>query len=635
MEEENIKTMAKQQKSSYFTMKPYSLHSTIKTPRSTAPNVLSENNRTSCSANVIRNGVDKHKVLKRVPDMIKKSLKDLRANNKENHQQKVNSIIAKCRSKDHSLAERTESNHKSQRHSQLADMSQSLDIKHLLNGRRGSENKLKVSPGNSHKVSAKPNSHLVPNIHELPIKEDIDNSFSSHQVEEDIDINKMVSETPANIEQNLDDRNIEVEITNVPKPVINQLTNGNIASKVSLDTSVLDSFLNNQPVEQDVSDIIPKKLGLNLAEETFLSADTHKNKSILAETSRNHTFMTAKTDVSANDQLTYNLKTRMVSDFGHTNTGSEVVPHNPKSNNEVKIVSANTNRGSFRNYNEDRISIVLNIKGKNDSKYNYFGVFDGHAGNNCSEFLKDTLHKYIIPQKNLFEDFEANISKTFRIVDELFKETAVPNKDKSGSCALTMFSNKSEIFFANVGDSRAIASLRNGREVRQLTIDHKPENPSEKERVFENGGYFYATNTVILKENERKTINGPLRVFPGRLTTTRSFGDFEAKLPQCGGLEGVVISEPEFSSYETDDFDFIILGCDGLYENITNEEIMGFVHKELNLLRKKKKPLTKLFSDSLAKKIVDFVIENGSSDNVSAVLVFFDKFVNTFEGEIH
>jgi len=278
---------------------------------------------------------------------------------------------------------------------------------------------------------------------------------------------------------------------------------------------------------------------------------------------------------------------------------------------------------------------VLNIKTKNDEKYSYFGVFDGHAGAACSEFLKDTLHKYIIAQKNLFDGFEHNISKTFKVVDELFKETALTQRDRSGSCALTMFFNKGQVHFANVGDSRAIASYNNGESFKQLTVDHKPENADEKERVFNNGGYFYATNTFVLKRDGQKMINGPLRVFPGKLTTTRSFGDFEAKLPQLGGVPGVVTSVPEFSAFNADEMDFVILGCDGLYENITNDEIMAFMHGELNLLRESGKPLTRAVSDSLSRKLVEFVIDHGSSDNVSAVVIFFDKFVNSFEQEIN
>ena len=40
-------------------------------------------------------------------------------------------------------------------------------------------------------------------------------------------------------------------------------------------------------------------------------------------------------------------------------------------------------------------------------------------------------------------------------------------------------------------------------------------------------------------------IYGPFRVFPGRLSVSRTFGDIEAKLEKFGGNPNVVISKPE------------------------------------------------------------------------------------------
>lgn len=70
-----------------------------------------------------------------------------------------------------------------------------------------------------------------------------------------------------------------------------------------------------------------------------------------------------------------------------------------KRNGFVGGYSANTFQGLVRNYNEDRVSIILNITRPEAPdkwpKCSYFAVFDGHGGSLCSDFLRDHLHKYV------------------------------------------------------------------------------------------------------------------------------------------------------------------------------------------------------------------------------------------------
>ena len=95
------------------------------------------------------------------------------------------------------------------------------------------------------------------------------------------------------------------------------------------------------------------------------------------------------------------------------------------------------------------------------------------------------------------------------------------------------------MYVANVGDSRAIMSLRNGEMVNELSIDHKASDDFEQKRIYEAGGKIYQTklqnsnpNIKILYEGEEHSfILGPHRVMPGRLSVTRTFGDLEAKIP--------------------------------------------------------------------------------------------------------
>lgn len=140
--------------------------------------------------------------------------------------------------------------------------------------------------------------------------------------------------------------------------------------------------------------------------------------------------------------------------------------------------------------------------------------------------------------------------------------------DRSGSCAIVILIVGETCYSANVGDSRAIISINGGQIVMPLSRDHKPSDIKEYQRITKAGGQVYQTTTAQLVENDpnkgkgsaSKTqsgkkvapdapdpeyIIGPIRVLPGRLSVSRTFGDPEAKLAYRGGNMNVVKAEPE------------------------------------------------------------------------------------------
>ena len=68
---------------------------------------------------------------------------------------------------------------------------------------------------------------------------------------------------------------------------------------------------------------------------------------------------------------------------------------------------------------------------------------------------------------------------------------------------------------------------------------------------------------------------GPHRVFPGSLSVSRTIGDAAAKLSFLGGNPKVVIPEPDIYCFDLDkeDIDFIILGCDGIYDQLSSQDV--------------------------------------------------------------
>jgi protein phosphatase 2C family protein 2/3 len=64
---------------------------------------------------------------------------------------------------------------------------------------------------------------------------------------------------------------------------------------------------------------------------------------------------------------------------------------------------------------------------------------------------------------------------------------------------------------------------------------------------------------------------GPFRVFPGRLSVSRTFGDIEGKKTKYGGNPRVVIATPDVKVFKVEDnYDFLVLACDGIFDKMTN-----------------------------------------------------------------
>ena len=266
----------------------------------------------------------------------------------------------------------------------------------------------------------------------------------------------------------------------------------------------------------------------------------------------------------------------------------------------IKAYGANTYQGLVRNYNEDRVSIIINMtkpenyKKKVWPKISFFGIYDGHGGAKCADFLRDFLHKIIFSNENFPENIEKCLKNSFLRAENEFLYKIASDKstgnvlDRSGSCGIILIIVDTKIYIANVGDSRAIMSLNNGKEYKIITKDHKPSNEEEKKRIIQGGGEVYQTqtpiNNMISTENEvnndinlnNQILIGPFRVLPGRLSVSRTIGDIEAKLIQYGGNPQVIIPLPDVYVFDLkkNDIDFIVLGCDGIFDQLSNKEIL-------------------------------------------------------------
>lgn len=71
---------------------------------------------------------------------------------------------------------------------------------------------------------------------------------------------------------------------------------------------------------------------------------------------------------------------------------------------------------------------------------------------------------------------------------------------------------------------------------------------------------------------------GPLRIFPGRLSVSRAFGDIEAKRRKFGGNHLVLTAQPEIKQIKiNDEYDFVLLGCDGIFDKLNDTQVIKAV----------------------------------------------------------
>lgn len=120
-----------------------------------------------------------------------------------------------------------------------------------------------------------------------------------------------------------------------------------------------------------------------------------------------------------------------------------------------------------------------------------------------------------------------------------------------------------------------------------MTRDHKPDDEMEKNRIQAAGGKIYRTQTfakAAQHPGEKDLyVQGPLRVFPGRLSVSKTFGDIEAKRPRYGGNPNVIVCEPDIKCFKIqDNFDYIMIGCDGIFERLNNRDCIDAVWERIN-----------------------------------------------------
>ena len=260
-----------------------------------------------------------------------------------------------------------------------------------------------------------------------------------------------------------------------------------------------------------------------------------------------------------------------------------------------------------RDENEDKHKFIENIDNKNSNmnNINFYAIYDGHGGKEVSTYLEKHLHKYFflsnIDNNNTIK-LKHHIKNVYNHIQNKLNIQHRNFSYKIGSTALVTIMSKdkhdnTQLYIINLGDCRAVLCNKNLKAI-PLSKDHKPNSLDERKRIGKLGGKIYYDGYDWRIET---------------LSVSRAFGDIDSK-PYISHL-------PEIYKLKLNNLDkFIVLGCDGLWDVMDNQEVVDFV---LSNMPSKLQHNNNNNNTNISKKLGEYAIQKGSTDNVSVLFKFF------------
>jgi len=254
----------------------------------------------------------------------------------------------------------------------------------------------------------------------------------------------------------------------------------------------------------------------------------------------------------------------------------------------------------------------------------FAACFDGHGGNAVSAYLRDNmyeLYRNFVKQKHWEEEetyrtpsVACHVAALRGALKEIDRRVLLNDRiNTQGSTAVAVVVHVGEngqrtLLSANVGDSRAI--LSRDKKAVNLTRDHKPNDVKERERILALG-----------EEVKWDPLGHVHRV--RNLSLSRAIGDSYAK-PVVSGVPEI----QHFPLIEDESNDFILLASDGLWDVMTSQEVVDFIHETMQediktaSQQQDTTSLNHLLRRTMARRVAKEAIIRGSGDNVCVVMVW-------------
>lgn len=230
----------------------------------------------------------------------------------------------------------------------------------------------------------------------------------------------------------------------------------------------------------------------------------------------------------------------------------------------------------------------------------FFGVYDGHSGAEVAEMAATMIPQFVANERSCQEGnyIEAMRSGIIKADDEICSIARKENIASGATLATCMIVGET-LYVSNLGDSEIVLGQKkddspSSYNAMVISSKHKPTDDKERDRIVSAGGLVF-----------RGRVNG-------RLAVSRALGDVEFKYPKTKG--NYISNEPYVNSLHLNEsHSFLILACDGLWDKVSYQEAVDFVHEH----RVKGKT-----AEEISLGLCQLTLDKGSKDNVTVIVVF-------------
>ena len=263
-------------------------------------------------------------------------------------------------------------------------------------------------------------------------------------------------------------------------------------------------------------------------------------------------------------------------------------PANNENNNIIKIEDIFFEKGGKQNASLNPLAKFEEVYDKKELNIDFKNINKDETDINAKDINKLELNI------NINQSTNSSLSKTSY-------ENYVASE--MGTTANILLIKNGVIYIANVGDSLSV--MYKHKIAYNLNREHQTIIEEEKNRVLKSGA-----NIIGYRIN-------------GMLNLTRAIGDLRFKSNNnLKRHEQSVISLPEITKIEdTEGIDFIILGCDGVWDCVKRQLVCDFVDSQIREHPKKNlSEILKVIFDKCVSPVWGVVL---GTDNMSCIIIQF------------